>query len=51
MTRGALRQELDKRGLDTDGPRPTLIDRLTQALSQEELECNDAHYKTELGSI
>ena len=51
MTRGALRQELDKRGLDTDGPRPTLIDRLTQALSQEELECNDSHYKTELGSI
>ena len=51
MTRGALRQELDKRGLDTDGPRPTLVDRLTQALNQEELDCKDPHDKTELASI
>ena len=50
MTRGALRQELDKRNLDTDGPREMLIDRLTEALSQEKLKYTTADAKADQDS-
>ena len=50
MTRGSLRQELDKRNLDTAGSRSILIDRLKQALVQEELDHRNPP-KVELDSV
>ena len=51
MTRGALRRELDKRGLDTAGTRPILIARLSEALIPEEIHCKGTLPKVELDTL
>ena len=47
MTRGALRRELDRRGLDTAGPRSTLIARLSEAITEEKFDYQEILPKAE----